>query len=325
MLEVEDGSRTAEARAAARELARTLGFNATNAERAAIISTEACTNLLKHAGGGKVVISASAEDSQIELLALDRGPGIENLSVSLRDGHSTTNTSGTGLGAIYRLSAFVDVYSQPGSGTVVYAVISNDGAKVSSPAISAVRAAKPGEMVCGDDWGMERNSHGNTIVIADGLGHGPEAATASRTAIEILHRRPDLAPKDMLEAVHLGLRHTRGAAVAVAGFDEERRTLDFAGLGNISAHILEKDGSSKQMVSMNGTAGIEGRNVFREFKYPWPEGAVVVLHSDGLTTRWNLKEYPGVISRGAGVIAGVLFRDSWRGTDDGTVVVAACR
>ena len=116
------------------------------------------------------------------------------------------------------------------------------------------------------------------------------------------------------------MAHTRGAAVGVAEFDEEKRITLFAGLGNVTARILEGGMPTRHMVSANGTAGVEARTI-REFSYPWPRGAAIVLHSDGLSARWELNDYPGLLLHAPGVIAGVLMRDHCRHTDDATVVV----
>jgi anti-sigma regulatory factor (Ser/Thr protein kinase) len=321
---VEDNSRISEARNAARKLAQTLGFDDVGAERAAIVTSESCTNLLKHAGGGTLLLTANENDLSIELFALDRGPGIENWLECLSDGFSTTGTAGNGLGAIVRLSAFSDAYSQAGRGTVLFAVLTKDeGKKTPAPRVCGIQAPKPGQEVCGDAWGLKKGRTGTTLVVADGLGHGPDAAAAARCAIEIFHRHEDASPKEILESVHLGLKHTRGAAVSIADLDEERRVAVFAGLGNVSGYVCEKGAQRRQLVSMNGTAGMEGgRTVFREFSYPWPEDAVLVLHSDGVASHWDLGDYPGLAGRGPSLIAGVLFRDCCRGNDDATVMAA---
>jgi hypothetical protein len=159
-------------------------------------------------------------------------------------------------------------------------------------------------------------------MLADGLGHGPDAAAAARAAVTTLLAHPTFTARELIEAIHLGLRHTRGAAVAVAELDESTRKVTFAGLGNINGRICIADRSPCALISVNGTAGIEAR-MAREFAYDWPAGAAVILHSDGLTTRWDLADYPGVLARDPSIISGVLFRDYCRGTDDASIVVAA--
>jgi hypothetical protein len=96
----------------------------------------------------------------------------------------------------------------------------------------------------------------------------------------------------------------------------------YAGLGNISASIVSpvSPRESKNLVSYNGIAGHEARKI-QEFAYEWPSGALLVVHSDGLSGRWDLARYPGLSLRDPSVVAGVLYRDFSRGRDDAIVVV----
>ena len=118
--------------------------------------------------------------------------------------------------------------------------------------------------------------------------------------------------------MHAALRSTRGAAVAAVEIDIDGGTLRYAGVGNIAGAVLA-NGASRSMVSHNGTVGHEARH-FQEFSCPFPPGAVLVMHSDGLASRWNLDPYPGLIARDPALIAGVLYRDFQRGRDDVTVL-----
>jgi anti-sigma regulatory factor (Ser/Thr protein kinase) len=59
-------------------------------------------------------------ETAIDIIALDRGPGIKDLAGSLRNGYSTSGSPGTGLGAIIRQSAIFDIYTQPEKGTAVF-------------------------------------------------------------------------------------------------------------------------------------------------------------------------------------------------------------
>ena len=299
------------------------GFDATAAEKVAIVTTEAATNLLKHAGGGELLLGTSYQSGAwlVDVLALDRGPGMSEVACRV-DGFSTAGTPGTGLGAMSRLSAFFDVYSRAGAGTVVFAQISGNGApRQPNLRVYGVQLSKPGEDVCGDQWSTHEHRGRGTIVVADGLGHGVDACAAARTAIDAMQKSEDLSPRELVQRMHESMRHTRGAAVGVAELDQERRIALFCGLGNVSARIFEGGSPARHMVSVNGTAGVEAR-VLREFTYPWPAGAAIVLHSDGLSARWDLADYPGLLAHDPGVIAGVLMRDQCRHTDDATVVVA---
>jgi hypothetical protein len=116
------------------------------------------------------------------------------------------------------------------------------------------------------------------------------------------------------------MRSTRGAAVAIAEIDPQRRLLTFAGLGNI-AGVLVSSGAVRNLVSHNGTVGHAMRRI-QEFTYELPADAAVVLHSDGITSRWSFDAYAGITRRHPAVIASVLYRDFERGRDDATAVVA---
>jgi anti-sigma regulatory factor (Ser/Thr protein kinase) len=329
---VEEASQTAEARRAARKMAVELGFDESLAEQVAIVVTEACTNLLKHAGRGEILVTKVATETAdgecwLEVLALDRGPGMNNLNRCLQDGFSTGGSAGEGMGAIVRLSSTSDFYTVPEKGTAILArwtsrtaVPRADGfAKKLS--IGAVNVPKPGQEVCGDSWGMEQNEDHTTILVADGLGHGLEAHSASVEAVRMLHAHPSLPPKALTERIHQALRSSRGAAVAVARIDSRRGTIVFSGVGNISAQIASGEKAAQHLVSMNGTAGHQSQGI-REFSYRWPEDGLLVLHSDGLTSSAAPTGYAGLATRECSLIAGVLYRDFNRGHDDATVVVA---
>lgn len=326
-LPVTDPSQVGDARRLATEIARRVGFDQTDAGRVAIVVTEAATNLVKHGGGGRVVVRALAEDGvpAIDVLAVDAGRGMPNVDACLEDGYSTTGSPGTGLGAIARLSTLFDVYTRPGAGTVVFSRVAARTARAtSSPRavleVGGVMLAHPGEEVCGDGWAVHRRREATTVVLVDGLGHGRPAAEAAAVAVETFERRPELGARPMVEALHSVLRPTRGAAVAVAAVDLDLCRVTFCGIGNIAGVILGGP-APRRLVSHNGIAGHNLTRV-QEFEYEWPAGGMLVLNSDGLVTDWSLDRYPGIMRHRPAVIAAVLARDFARGRDDVTVVAA---
>ncbi|HWE50764.1 MAG TPA: ATP-binding SpoIIE family protein phosphatase [Bryobacteraceae bacterium] len=328
---VTEPTHAAEARRSAVRMANEAGFNEVRAGEVAIVVTEACTNILKHAGSGEILLRFAEEGTsngtELEILSLDRGPGMASIDRCLQDGYSTAGSPGQGLGAIRRLADESDFYSLAGSGTAILARW-HSGVKEKSPVhahpglrVGAVNVSKHGQEVCGDSWGMEQLGAVATIVLADGLGHGFEASQASREAVQTLRRNREASPKTLIELSHRALRSLRGAAVAVACVDQERGTLNFAGLGNIMAQIYDGSRHSQHLVSVNGTAGQLTPRI-REFNYKWPEQGILVLNSDGLGTSTSLQVYPGLALCDPSLIAGVLYRDFSRGHDDATVVVA---
>jgi anti-sigma regulatory factor (Ser/Thr protein kinase) len=321
---VVDETQPGEARRVASGMARLLGFDETSAGRVAVVVTEVATNIVKHGGGGEVLIRPLQEDDErgIELLGLDKGPGITNLAESRVDGVSRSGSAGTGLGAIARMADEHDIYSQPGRGTVVLARIwqNRPGPEHRTRmAVAGVSVAKPGESACGDGWAMTKRASGAVILLADGLGHGPEAAEAAREAIRIFHKHTKEGPVAILRIAHDALRSTRGAAVAIADVDCDSGMVTFSGIGNIAGTVLASD--RRNMVSHNGTLGQTVRTI-SEFTYAWVPDALVILNSDGLQSQWSLNSYPGIAVRDPSLIAAILYRDFNRGRDDATVVVA---
>ena len=325
-LAVRDASQVAEARRAAVTLAQAHDFDEAAAGRVAIVVTELATNMLKHADGGLLLVGAydDATGAGVECLALDRGDGMADVDASMRDGHSTAGSPGTGLGAVARGSQTMDVYSAPGLGTAILARLQTDRPTEARRSLRSdyggVSVPMAGEEACGDAWCRRDGPGGFTLMVADGLGHGPSAAEAAHAATRTFRAaKEEAAPSAILTEMHAALRPTRGAAVGVARVEDSH--VIFAGVGNIAATLVDSGADVRRMVSHNGTVGHIARTI-RDFTYPVAAGALLVLASDGIGTSWRLDAYPGLIPRHPTLIAGVLLRDFSRGRDDATVLVA---
>ena len=140
------------------QLSQSLGFDETASGRLSLVITEAATNILKHAGEGQLFLTRvrSGEINGIEILALDKGPGISNLSNSLHDGVTTVGTPGNGLGALRRLSDSFDAYSAIGKGSAFYMRLWSAIVKHSITAfeLGTICVPMPHEDVCGDGWAV---------------------------------------------------------------------------------------------------------------------------------------------------------------------------
>ena len=90
-------------------------------------------------------------------------------------------------------------------------------------------------------------------------------------------------------------------------------------MGNISAFIVADDKRS----TLLSAPGIVGHQLpkLRSYEVPLPAGASLVLHSDGLTERWNPSAMPGLFGWSATVIAAHLLREAGVRRDDAGVVV----
>jgi len=322
---VTEASQVGEARRLAARLAGDLGFNEAEAGKVAVVVSEAAGNLARHARDGELLLRVLERNGVmgVEVMALDKGPGMANVAQCLRDGHSTSSGPGIGLGGVSRMASLFDIHSLPGAGTALIAHLWSKplprNLEREPLEAGVVCLPKGGEKAWGDGWAIDQAPGRSLVLVADGLGHGPVAAEASMEAIRIFYENRGLGLTALMEAMHGALRSTRGAAVGLAEIDFHHKVVRYAGVGNIAGVILSRE-RDRNMVSHYGILGHRVRKI-QDFTYPWPELALLILHSDGLKSGWSLQGYPGLARKHPGLVAGVLYRDYNRGYDDATVVV----
>ncbi|WP_055490918.1 ATP-binding SpoIIE family protein phosphatase [Streptomyces sp. TP-A0356] len=321
---VHDSTRLRDVRVAAKEVCGRAGFDEDRGAAAELVTTELATNLLKHAGGGQILLEtvdaelgsgASAPQPALQIVAIDHGLGIPDLSAALGDGFSTTASLGAGLGTCGRLADDFEVHSSPGRGTVALARIhasrrSGPKSRRSPGPVWAGGVNVP--LVAGhsgDAWACVRSGERVTLLLADGLGHGPQAAEASDAAVRQLRRSAHLAPPELLAVLHGALRSTRGAAVAVAQLDLAAERLEFSGIGNIGARFRTGD-NWQHLLSHPGIVGAHRPARIPHLRLPWSSDCLLVLHSDGLPSRWSLRpDVPSAVLD-PGVTAALIVRDA---------------
>lgn len=322
-----DPSRVGEARRHAAAMSARLGFDAIQSGRLAVAVNELGNNLIRHARGGRLLLAARevAGCLAIELLSIDDGPGMTDLQACLRDGYSTAGSAGEGLGAVSRMADDFDIHTQPGHGTLILARFYRERDVAGKPrrpdggfAVGAVCLAAPGEHVSGDGWGVALQEHRADVVVVDGLGHGPDAAEAATAALTVFDPLHGGSPGNFVERAHQALRGTRGAAIGAYRMDRETGRIRFAGAGNILGRVISGIGD-RTLVSQNGTAGVQVRTV-QEQEMDWPAHALVILHSDGVQSRWQFDDAT-VLQRDPAIVAAFVIWKFSRGRDDATVVV----
>jgi anti-sigma regulatory factor (Ser/Thr protein kinase) len=318
---IEDKSSVGEARRAAVQIAQTLGFGEDRRSDIGIAVTEAATNILLHATKGELLVCPVSEGEHIwlDLLALDSGPGILDVSRALEDGVSSIGTAGQGLGAIARLSDESSLYTTPGKGTVYWCRFKSTSSRSAVP-IGLINIPIRGEIVCGDSYYVHVEPPRSIYMMVDGLGHGEGAAEAAGEAVATLSRYKRESAGEIIVRAHDALKKTRGAAMSIAIVDHERLVVTYAGIGNVSASLLN-GGTARSLVSQNGTLGAVLPRVPQEYTYPIGPETVLLMFSDGLTTKASPIGYPGLQSRHPALIAGVLFRDFSRRRDDATIMI----
>jgi anti-sigma regulatory factor (Ser/Thr protein kinase) len=331
---VHDSTRVRDVRVAAEAACREARLDPHRTAKAALVATELATNLLKHAGGGRAVVNlvdgpGADLTPSVQIVSLDHGPGIADVTTALRDGFTTATAAslGAGLGTCRRIADAFDLYSVRGRGTVVLARID----PAPAPRAAAARAGGINIPLAraehsGDAWTWARSGPLLTLMLADGLGHGTEAARASAAAVEELHRSAHLPPAAVLRRLDTALRPTRGAAVAVAQLDTWTRCLSFCGVGNAGARLRTDEGW-QPLVSHPGIVGAAFPAVVPVQQAPWTAHSLLVLHSDGLPGRWTPPGEPHLLTREPALIAAAVLRDASSAAspdrDDTSVAVLA--
>lgn len=323
---VHDSTRVRDVRVAAEAACAQAALDAQRTAAAALVATELATNLLKHAGGGHIVINlvahpdvvADTGEVWVQIASLDHGPGLGSVETALRDGYTTVPALlGAGLGTCRRISNDFDVHSRS-HGTVAAARLGPLPA-----AHQAVSGRRPtGERAgginvsvglaehSGDAFTWARSGTRLTMMLADGLGHGVKAAHASTTAVAQLHRTADLPPDEILRGLHVALRPTRGAAVAVGQLDETTGMLTFSGVGNVGAR-LRADDAWHPLLSHPGIVGAHFPAVPPVHRMRWRRDSLLILHSDGLPSRWTPPSDPYLLTHhDPAVIAAAILRDA---------------
>ncbi|GAA3831992.1 ATP-binding SpoIIE family protein phosphatase [Streptomyces phyllanthi] len=323
---VHDSTRVRDVRVATEAAAARAGLDESRAASAALVATELATNLLKHAGGGLVLLdlvdsptelSGRERASVVQIVAIDHGPGIRNVVAALRDGYTTTASLGAGLGTCRRVADEFDLHSTPGRGTIAMARVGARRGRAEGPGRTARPSVRAGGVnipfagaeYSGDAWAGVRADNRVTLMLADGLGHGPDAARASSAAVEELRRSADAPPAELLRRLDGALRDTRGAAVAVAQLDVAAGRLHFAGVGNIGARLRSGD-RWQALLSRPGIVGAHRSARLPQQQVGWEDDCLLVLHSDGLPSRWSPGPAAYSPSLDPAVIAAVIVRDA---------------
>lgn len=322
-LRVDETAAIAAVRRSAASAAAALGFDEARVAEVGIVASELATNLVRHAGGGTMVLRSSTPPvgaPELRLLAVDSGPGRRNIAAMIADGASSIGTLGIGLGACARIANHFDVYSVPGIGTIVELLVrETSGEQVDPPRVASLTRPLTNEAPCGDTAAYVVTGDRAVAMLADGLGHGTLAAQASRRAAEVFEQHASLAPAVILGRVHDALTSTRGAAVSVLAHDFASGEVTHAGVGNVAARLVG-DTVSRTLAPQPGIVGHRMPRV-RALSSPVETARVALLHSDGLTQRRDLDELPGVLDRSPGIVCAALTRSAASGRDDSGVIV----
>jgi len=313
-------------------LAESFGFGETETGRINIIVSEMASNLIKHdtVAGEFLVKPFGKFNIGLEIICLDQGPGMSEPLRMIEDGISTVGTAGEGLGAIKRLSDEFDLYSAKGVGTVIVSRVYRKGhkpkpTKLKKFDVGVVMVPKAGERHCGDSWALYEAIDYFYLLVADGLGHGEHAEKASQEAVKCFLQNTNLPPSDLIRTLHGAIKKTRGAVGNVATINVIDKKLTYCGVGNIAGRVITGPENNNSVISYNGILGHNIPNTLNNHMVPWQNNSLLVLHSDGLKSKWDFTRYKDLLRHDTSIIAAVLYKDFNRGTDDTLVLVARTR
>lgn len=304
-------------------------FNETDVGKIDIIVAELTSNLIKHAGDGEILYRVTPNEKAplFEIVCIDKGPGISDTANALKDGVTTTNTLGGGLGALSRLSTLFQIFSLRQWGTVLYCKVGPESRNWEAPKVGseldirAVCVPKIHEDVCGDGYGIVQTSSHIKILFGDGLGHGPNAKEAVDVAKKHFYESESVDPTEIIRLIHDKVRKTRGLVASVAVLDKKRNAWAVCGVGNIIARLYSGI-EYRNYMSYNGTIGLNIPKSMNSTILPVERSQHLVMCSDGIQTRWTLNAYPSIFKYDPTILAGAVLKDFNRGTDDASVLIA---
>ncbi len=310
-----------------KKLVKALGLEAGLSEhqlgKVDIIIAEITTNCFKHVTGHCEILFRKIKQDQhtgIEVISIDHGPGMQDALHMLQDGISTKDTLGLGMGAIKRQSDQFNVYSRKGWGTLLLSRIFSEVAqpianKQATSDFSTLIVPYPGETACGDGIFYKVSDKKHIFLVTDGLGHGPQAQAASQQAGDVFYQSASTDPVQLMKEIHRQLGYTRGAAGMAIVLNTAQQTIDCCGIGNIAMRMVMPE-KSKQSISNHGILGHNIPSHLLTAHYDRQDHALLVMHSDGLSSHWSIKEYPELMRREPMLIAAALYKDYKREKDD---------
>lgn len=274
-----------------------LGMSDRDRDELELIVRELVTNVRNHGGGrGHIEIShdLSDQDLILQLDVFDHGPGFISFNRALEDGYSSTGSLGGGLSSVRRFAEELALVTTSTEGS--HLRVRKKFRTVDDPNdnwhFALYSRPVPGEKEIGDQGTLIRSRNSILLVLADGLGHGEEAAKAATLAIETVRTNHRLPLEELVEMIHQRLRKTRGAALSLARLPLESEMIEWLGVGNVVGRTFRHtgDGELSQQVfaNYNGTLGVL-LGSYHTMKFSYKPGDWLMLSTDGLVRNWQDK------------------------------------
>lgn len=312
----------------ARSMAAAVGLGEEECEEIALVVTELATNLLTHASGGSLTLtSLEANDCPpgIQLETRDAGPGIIDVNQAMTDGFSTAGGLGYGLGTINRIMDEFDLKSPCNAARGTYICtrkwLKSKRLKTTPCPLVFGTATRPHPRMRenGDAFVIKQDNEHTLLGVIDGLGHGPEAFQAAQAARNCVEAHWDQPLVDLFRSVGHACSATRGVVMGLARIDWTCQQLSFAGIGDVEARLCNPFKS----IGIISRRGIVGHNAPKPLiiQHPWERDNILVLHSDGLSSTWQWKDFAHLATQPPQKLAQHLLLALGKDTDDASIAV----
>lgn len=324
-------SDVAAVRNAVQRMARQVGHNGSAIDEIGLVSVELVTNILKYAKSGTIVLKIIDDEDRrgIQIESIDKGPGIRDFEEAVVDGYSTSGSLGYGLGAVHRMMDHLEIaangHDTPGTHIIARRWVRTDTAEtVQCPLdIGACTRSYPGMKLNGDAFVIKKWGHHALAGVIDGLGHGQYAHHASQKARQYVDSHYDMRLEDIFRGVQRACRATRGVVMALARFDWAEKQFHYASVGNIEVREI----NASLPVRFQIRRGIIGKNAPNTVVtiHPWEMNNILIIHSDGISTHWQWRDFIHLADKSATDLSYHLMRAQGKDNDDATIVVIKSR
>ncbi|WP_247648504.1 ATP-binding protein [Pseudodesulfovibrio sp. zrk46] len=310
-----------------KKIAREIGFDATEQEELVVCAKELAMNMVLHAEGGILSIRVKCElmDWEIEFTAKDNGPGLRSIDEAIADGLSSRGGLGIGLGTLNRFMDSLDLLPVPEgqSGTRIRCtrkLKKRERYAVSGPLDVGVASRPcPGFNLNGDSYVVRIIDNRLMVCVIDGLGHGQFAHKAASAAQKYVEDHVHLEIEALFKGVDRSCRATRGVVMALALIDWERNSISLAGVGNIEVRYRGSNPGFSYVFKRGFLGAGVGRVSISE--HVWEANDLLIMHSDGISSKWSLEDDPTISLLSAKQMALALLRNYGRDNDDATILI----
>jgi len=329
-----------------------IGANEVDKSLIATMVSELASNIIKYAKSGYIELRSYEYPGNvdIEVFAMDNGPGIVNLKLAMQEHFSSGGTLGLGLSGVKRIADNFEILSNVGQGTRVlarkkipidtsqqvfslttafYSSTSNRLAAFSNTTLMTPSStinfeigkrlrAYPGQIVCGDQVLALPLDEGYLLAIIDATGHGPEAHKIAFMLIAALKKIASRNLSAIMGKLYELARGTIGASLGLAFFDAKQQTVHYAGIGNTSLVVFND--KKWRGVSRDGILG-QRLPSFTEQSTTFRPGDMAIMFTDGLSESLAHNEASRLRFQDANTIAYRLVDMLGKTYDDASCIV----